>query len=142
MASVRSSGSSLGTQKNWWLAHSPLGTPSTVSLYHSFPLCPLDALKICGVSCSRCLLLIGSRLSRLGCQCLLFIRVSAQRSPGNKHVQDLVMWGSMLLCSWTLGDIPMPSHSQTLHEGPTASLPHTLSETPVSFCFPEIFLKG
>lgn len=49
------------------------------------------------------------------------------------------MWGSLLLCSWTLSDILMPFHSQTLREGPMASLPHTLSETPVSFCFPEIF---
>lgn len=82
---------------------------------------------------------IGSQLPRLGCHHLLFIWVSALESPRNKHVHDSVVRGSMLLCSRTLRDVPMPSHSQTLREGPRASLPHTLSEIHVSFCFPEIF---
>lgn len=125
MASVRSLGRSPGTQKNWCLVHSPLGTPSTVPLHHSFPLCPLDAmlLKCVGSRAAAVCFSIGSQLPLSGCQCLLIIWVSAQGSPGDKHVQDSVMWGSLLLCSWTLGGIPMPSHSQTLREGPMASLP-------------------
>lgn len=66
---------------------------------------------------------IGSQLPPLDCQCLLFVWVSPQVSLGNEHVQDSEMWVDMLLCSQNLGDIPIPSHSQTLSEASMSSFP-------------------
>lgn len=57
-------------------------------------------LECCGLSRSCACSAIGSEVPSLDCQCLLFTQVSAQGSPGNKHVQDSVTRSSMLLlCS-------------------------------------------